>query len=105
VLWGSSFVTIFNATGIQDGSLFTRWQYSWEQVEAWGLEYFNNGEYSIWFKPAGTDQRRYIQALGEDQAADVRAYFQQYCGDPQTQDVHTEQPDAPDKVNHPKMGG
>jgi hypothetical protein len=96
VLWGSSFVTIFNAMGLQGKSFLTRWQYPWDQIESWGLDDLTMGS-SIWFKATGSEQRRTIQALGEDQSADVRAYFQQYCGDPQTQDVHSEQPAAPDK--------
>jgi hypothetical protein len=83
VLWSGSFVTIFTSMGLQGKSFGTRWLYSWEQVESWGLEYSINGEYSIWFRTHEAKQRRYIQALGEDQAGDVKAYFEQYCGNPQ----------------------
>ena len=85
VLWFASFVTIFTSVGLRSKSFGTNWQYSWEQVESWGLEYSANGEHSIWFRTRESKQRRYIQALGEDQAADVKAYFQQYCGNSQTE--------------------
>jgi energy-coupling factor transporter transmembrane protein EcfT len=85
VLWSSFFVTIFTSTGLQGRSLRSSWQYSWEQVESWGFEFYNNGEYSIWFRPREAKQRRYIQALGEDQAEDVKAYFEKYCGNPQVE--------------------
>lgn len=86
VLWGSSFVTIFTSEGIRGKSFLTQWRYSWDQVVAWGLVYFRNGEYSIWFQTSEAEHRRNIQALGEDQAAEAKAYFQQYCGDPQPED-------------------
>lgn len=85
VLWSGSFVTIFTSVGLQSKSFVTRWQYSWEQVESWGLEYSSNGEYSIWFRTREAKQRLYIQALGEDQAKDVKVYFKQYCGNPQAE--------------------
>jgi hypothetical protein len=85
VLWISSFVTIFTVMGLQGKSFGRRWQYSWEQVESWGLEFSNNGEYSIWFRTREAKQRRYIQALGEDQAGDVKTYFEKYCGNPQVE--------------------
>jgi energy-coupling factor transporter transmembrane protein EcfT len=82
VIWSGSFFTIISSTGIQGGSFGTRWRYSWEQVESWGLEYSSNGEYSIWFKSQDAKKRRYIQALGEDQAEDVKACFEEYFGKP-----------------------
>ncbi|MDO9087562.1 MAG: hypothetical protein Q7U53_15245 [Anaerolineaceae bacterium] len=85
VLWSGSFVTIFTSVGLQSKAFFTRWQYSWEQVESWGLEYSRNGEYTIWFRTREAKQRHYIQALGEDQAGDVKVYFEQYCGNPQVE--------------------
>lgn len=80
VLWSGSFVTILSSLGIEGKSFGTHWQYSWEQVESWGLEYSSNGEYSIWFKSPDAKQRRFIQALGEDQAEEVKSYFDEYCG-------------------------
>jgi hypothetical protein len=85
VLWSGSFVTIFTSVGLQCSSFINHWQYSWEQVESWGLEYSSNGEYTIWFRTRETKQRRYIQALGEDQAGEVKAYFEQNCGNPQVE--------------------
>ena len=85
VLWSGSFVTIFTSVGLQNTSFINHWQYSWEQVESWGLEYSSNGEYTIWFRTREAKQRRYIQALGEDQAGDVKAYFEQYCVNPQVE--------------------
>ncbi len=92
VLWNASFITIFTSTSLQSKSFDPRWHCFWEQVKSWGLEFSGNGDYSIWFKTHEAIQRRYIQAVGEDQAGDVKAYFEHYCGSPQMEDFHSVQP-------------
>ena len=83
VLWSATFVTVLTSTGLHGRSFAKRWQFPWGEVESWGLEYDPNGEFSIWFKTEGAKKRHYIQALGNDMKVKVRAYFTQYCGDPQ----------------------
>jgi hypothetical protein len=86
VLWSAAFVTVLTPEGLQIRHFGRGRNYSWVEIEAWGLEYDPNGEFSIWFTPGGARKRRYIQAAGEDMKVRVREYFRRYCGSPQTKE-------------------
>ena len=78
-----SCVTMLAPRGISGRSLGKSWQYEWDQLESWGLDYLPNGEYSIWIKARNTRQRRYIQAVGEDSATKVKRYLGRHIGEAQ----------------------
>ncbi len=84
VLWGAAFVTL-TPEGLQIRHFVRGREIPWDEIEAWGLEYDPNGEFSIWFTPGGTSKNRYIQAAGGN--TKVRGeYFRRYCGSPQTEE-------------------
>lgn len=81
----ASLSTTLSQSGISRRFLYRSWTVSWSQIESWGLDYFQDGSYSIFFVVRGDSKRRYIQALGDDQRSQVKAFFERKAGRPAEQ--------------------